>query len=222
MAAWDACVDQQMTPIISDQSLPIWVGIDASVKHDSTGIVAVTFDHDAKKVRLVAHRVFQPSPEQPLDFEHTIEATVLDLAKRFAVRKVLYDPYQMQAVAQRLQGAGTWMEEFPQTSGNLTSIGQNLYDLINGRNLDVYPDVGMRLAISRAVAVETSRGWRISKEKASHKIDIVVALAMAAHVAVAVGSYQPTPAYAVAAGISWTERGMDFGDNRRDLGYFDF
>ena len=49
------------------------------MKHDSTGIVAVTFDHDAKKVRLVAHRVFQPSPEQPLDFEHTIEATVLDL-----------------------------------------------------------------------------------------------------------------------------------------------
>ena len=65
-----------MTPIISDQSLPIWVGFDASVKHDSTGIVAVTFDHDAQKVRLVAHRVFQPSPEQPLDFEHTIEATV--------------------------------------------------------------------------------------------------------------------------------------------------
>jgi hypothetical protein len=74
----------------------------------------------------------------------------------------------------------------------------------------------------RTAAVETSRGWRISKEKASHKIDIVVALAMAAHVAVAVGSYQPTPAYAVAAGSNWTERGMDFGDNRRDLGYFDF
>jgi hypothetical protein len=58
--AWDACVDPQLTPTLSDQSLPIWVGIDASVKHDSTGIVAVTFDHDAKKVRLVAHKVFQP------------------------------------------------------------------------------------------------------------------------------------------------------------------
>ena len=39
----------------------------------------------------------------------------------------------------------------------------------------------MRLAVSRAVAIETSRGWRIAKEKQSHKIDIVVALAMAAH-----------------------------------------
>jgi phage terminase large subunit-like protein len=38
----------------------------------------------------------------------------------------------------------------------------------------------MRLSIQRAVAVETARGWRIAKEKASHKIDVVVALGMAA------------------------------------------
>jgi hypothetical protein len=36
-----------------------------------------------------------------------------------------------------------------------------------------------RLAISRAVAVEGSRRWKVSKEKQSHKIDIVVALGMA-------------------------------------------
>ena len=47
-------------------------------------------------------------------------------------------------------------------------------------NLRTYPDDEMRLAVSRAVAVETSRGWKISKEKASHSIDVVVALAMAA------------------------------------------
>jgi phage terminase large subunit-like protein len=37
----------------------------------------------------------------------------------------------------------------------------------------------MRLAVSRAVAVETGRGWRISKDKQSHKIDVVIALSMA-------------------------------------------
>ena len=42
----------------------------------------------------------------------------------------------------------------------------------------------MRLAISRAVAIETPRGWRITKDKQSHKIDVVIALAMAAHAAV--------------------------------------
>ena len=42
----------------------------------------------------------------------------------------------------------------------------------------------MRLAVWRAVAVETARGWRIAKDKQSHKIDVVVALGMAALAAV--------------------------------------
>jgi phage terminase large subunit-like protein len=164
--------------------LSVYVGVDASVKHDSTAIVAVTLDPD-QKVRLISHHVFQPSPDNPLDFEQTIEKTVNDLSKRFKVVRCLFDPYQMQSTAQRLVGAGIRIEEYPQTSGNLTSMGQNLYDLINGRNLIMYPDSGLRLAISRAVAVETSRGWRIAKEKQSHKIDVVVALAMACQAAIA-------------------------------------
>ena len=47
-----------------------------------------------------------------------------------------------------------------------------------------YPDDGIRLAISRAVVKENARGLQITKEKSSHKIDVVVALAMAAHAAV--------------------------------------
>jgi hypothetical protein len=54
------------------------------------------------------------------------------------------------------------------------------YELIKGRNLVVYPDAEMRLAVQRSVAIETSRGWRLAKEKASHKIDVVVALSLAA------------------------------------------
>jgi phage terminase large subunit-like protein len=37
----------------------------------------------------------------------------------------------------------------------------------------------MRRSIAQAVAVETTRGWRIAKDKQSHKIDVVVALAQA-------------------------------------------
>jgi phage terminase large subunit-like protein len=65
-----------------------------------------------------------------------------------------------------------------------TAASQNLYDLILGVNLSLYPDAAMRLAVSRCVAVETPRGWRIAKEKAAHKIDVVVALAQAAYAAV--------------------------------------
>ena len=184
MEKWDQCIDAEATPIISDPELPIFVGIDASVKHDSTAIVAVRWDQEAQKVRLVSHRVFQPSPDAPLDFEATIEQTVIDLAARFNVRLALYDPYQLQATAQRLARADIRIEEFPQTVGNLTLASQNLYDLIEGRNLSAYPDPAMRLAVSRCVAIETSRGWRIAKEKQSHKIDIVVALAQACWAAI--------------------------------------
>jgi hypothetical protein len=38
----------------------------------------------------------------------------------------------------------------------------------------------LNLAINRTVAVETPRGWKISKATQSHKVDIVVALGMAA------------------------------------------
>jgi phage terminase large subunit-like protein len=86
----------------------------------------------------------------------------------------------MHATAQRLAREGIEIEEFPQTVGNLTDASQNLYEIIRGRNFVAYPAADIRLAISRAIAIETARGWRIAKDKQSHKIDVVVALAMAA------------------------------------------
>jgi phage terminase large subunit-like protein len=192
MNAWDRCVDPRIGFALADRSLPVWVGVDASVKHDATAIVAVTFDAKAQLVRLVFHRTFQPTPNAPLDFAATIEATLLDLAKRFQLRKVLFDPYQMQAVSQRLAKAGLPIEEFPQSAPNLTAASQNLYELIQSGGIVAYPDAAVRLAVSRAIAVETARGWRVSKTTAAHKIDVVVALAMACHAAV-VGQSEPAP-----------------------------
>jgi phage terminase large subunit-like protein len=172
----------------------VFIGVDASVKHDSTAIVAVTPLPD-KRVRLVMHRIFQPTPDAPLDFEATVEATLIDLCNRFAVRSIRFDPYQMQAVAQRLQKRGLPVQEFPQTVPNLTIASQGLWELIESRGLILYPDAAMRLAASRAIAIETARGWRIAKEKQSHKIDVIVALGMAAHVAAAPAYEAPQPQF---------------------------
>ena len=178
MAWWDACVDPDLSPVLADPQIAVWIGVNASVKRDSTAVVACTFVDG--KVRLLWHRIFQPSPKDPLDFEATIEASLLDSRRRFYVREVRYDPYQLVAVAQRLTTAGLPMVEFPQSVPNLTESSTNLYECIKARSLVAYPDDEIRLAVSRAVALETSRGWRIAKEKQSHKIDVVVALAMAA------------------------------------------
>jgi phage terminase large subunit-like protein len=174
----------RLGPLVATKLLPVYVGVDASLKHDSTALVVCAWDRKAQMVRLAYHRVFQPSPEEPLDFERTIEQTLLDLHKRFAIRQILFDPYQMRASAQRLLKRGLKIEEFPQSSPNLTAASQNLYELIEAGSLAVYPSPDIRLAISRAVAIETPRGWRIGKDKQTHKIDVVIALAMAAYAAV--------------------------------------
>jgi phage terminase large subunit-like protein len=183
-AAFDRCVDPAASPALSNKSLASYVGVDASTKHDQTAIVATTWDRKAQVVRLVFHRIYQPSPDMPLDFEATIEATLLDLKQRFLLRKVLFDPWQMQPTAQRLTKAGLPIEEFPASAPNLIAASQNLYELIQSQSLVAYSDPNIRLAISRAVAIETSRGWKISKTTQTHKIDFVIALAMAALAAI--------------------------------------
>jgi len=144
----------------------------------------VSWDKKYQHARLVWHRVYQPTAQDPLDFERAIETTLLDLNKRFRVRKVWYDPYLMHATAQRLARAGLKLEEFPKTVPNLTEASQNLFELIKGNNLIAYPDAALRLAVSRAIAAETARGWRIAKDKQAHKIDVVIALAKAALAAI--------------------------------------
>jgi phage terminase large subunit-like protein len=181
---WDACV-RLSGPRFRDESLPIWVGVDASVRHDATALVAVSYEHE--HVRLVAHRVFTPTPGNPINFETTIERTVREWRDRFHLRQVLFDPYQLVSVAQRLAGEGIPVEEYPMTLGNLTAATSNLFDLISARQLLLYPDADMRLAVARAVIVESARGWRLDKLKQSHKIDVVVALSLAALAAVRLG-----------------------------------
>lgn len=218
MAWWDACTDAELHPELTDARLSVWVGVDASVKRDSTAIVACTFDQAAKKVRLVWHRTFQPSPEDPLDFEFTIEKTLKDMRRRFNVKEIRFDPYQLIAVAQRLTEAGLPMVEFTQSVPNLTEASTNLYELLKGRNLIVYADDDLRLAISRCVALETTRGWRIAKEKVSHKIDVVVALAQACLGAVQQGqiaveySYIPAPRSPRIADGFFGDRGAGYDD----------
>ena len=161
-------------PIVLDRSAEVVLGVDAGLKRDTAAVVVCTYDHPSGRVQLVNHRIFHPSVEDPLDLEGTLEATVLDYANRFHVMACLYDPWQFARSAQTLARQGVPMQEYPQTVPNLTAMSMNLFELLKGGNLIAYPDDEIRMAISRAVAKESSRGLKITKEKASHKIDVVV------------------------------------------------
>ncbi|HXP03158.1 MAG TPA: terminase TerL endonuclease subunit [Stellaceae bacterium] len=147
---------------------------------------------------MVNHWIFTPTKADPIDFEQVVERTLLDIQKRYDVQQILFDPYQMQGSSQRLQRAGVPMREYPQTTDRLTTASQGLYDLFKGGGIRLYDDPEIRLALMRAVAVENARGWKISKTQASHKIDVVISLAQAAHGAVQGGeepAFEVTPIY---------------------------
>jgi phage terminase large subunit-like protein len=186
LAAWDQCVVPSLVPC--RDRVPVYIGIDASTKRDSTALVAVKYEPKSGIVQLVAHAVFTPQPDDPIDFEATVEKQLRDWAKRYLIGAIYYDPYQLVAVMQRLsRGLVPGIAEFPQTVSNLTAATTNLHDLIRERRLALYPDAAMRLAVSRAIIVESSRGWRLDKLKQAHKIDVVVALSMACLAAVRSG-----------------------------------
>ena len=62
---------------------------------------------------------------------------------------------------QSLAKAHVPIEEYPQTVPNLTAATSNLFDLIQSRGIALYSDAAMRLAVSRLIIVESSRGWRL-------------------------------------------------------------
>jgi phage terminase large subunit-like protein len=178
MTDWDRCVDEGLSPLLSDRRLQIWVGLDGSYRHDATAIVSVTFDTKAQKVRLVTHRTFVPTKDEPVDFAD-VEEYLIELRSRFALRRVWFDPYQWIGSSQRMTARGLPMEAYAQTPSNLEAASTHLADLIRHHNIVAYPDAEMRLALSHTVAVETPRGMRISKLKASHRIDLIAALSFA-------------------------------------------
>jgi phage terminase large subunit-like protein len=128
LEAWDSCV---RLAVVSGRGAEPADGVDASTKRDSTALVAVTFQHE--HVRLVAHKVFTPTPGNPINFETTIERTLREWHQRFLLRQVLFDPYQMAAVSQRLAGEGIPIEECAMTPANLAKRMMMGYEVLARR-----------------------------------------------------------------------------------------
>jgi len=201
---WDPCVDPARTPLLPSREHALFVGVDASTKHDSSAVVAVRWDQE--RLAVATHRIWRPSPEHPLDLEATIEQYLRDLHARYPVRAILCDPFQLHRSITTLKAAGLPIEEFPQTSGNTTQIGQVLFDLLSGRNLRLYPSDELRAQALNTVAVASARGFRIAKEKSAKKIDAIVALAMACVAAI---DRRPQPLMIYAAGRARTEISLE-------------
>jgi phage terminase large subunit-like protein len=174
---WDPCVDPALSLLPPTRTSPLFVGVDAGIKHDTAAVVSVCWQGES--LRLATHRIWRPSPTQPLDLEATIETYLRHLHRHYRVAAIWCDPYQLHRSITTLQGAGLPIQEFAQTSAHTTQMGQTLFTLLNGMNVHLYAADDLRQQALNTVAVKTPRGWRLAKEKAAKKIDAIVALAIA-------------------------------------------
>jgi len=158
----------------------VCVGIDIGLRHDASAI-AVVGRVDSKTLILVDHKIFVPDERrhQTLDLESTVERVLLQYHSTYKIKKAIYDPYQFARSAATMKNAGIKMMEFPQTVSNTCEMSETLSDLLHNQRLLLYADKTVRQHLLNARVKETQRGWRLVKAKASRKIDLTVALALA-------------------------------------------
>lgn len=203
-ALWDGLATD--VPYELDPDLPLYVGIDIGLKHDSTAVAMVQWNKAAQKM-YTKFKIWQnPHPKRSAAYKDwrlsiaEVENFLRELRESFPVAAMhdededwpilgpafFYDPHMFSRSAQLLSPDGLNMVEVPQTDTIMTPASQRIFTLIKDDELVHEGDPAVRKQIRSVVPTERERGWRISKTKASKAIDVVIGLAMAAFYAISI------------------------------------
>lgn len=176
---WAACYSPDVHPLQPGERVKLSLGCDASVSHDYTALIGMS----GGDVRLV--KIWKPKKiagirlgKPFVDLEATIGAEVLALHKAGQVLSVTFDPYQLSSISRSWERAGVRLCEMPQT-GARVEADTALEDAITGGRIRHFNNQELNEAVRNAVIQETPRGIRIAKERASRRIDALVAMSMA-------------------------------------------
>lgn len=211
LALWDRCEDPDLPPFLPGDNTPCVLGVDAAVTGDCFGIVAVTrhpLRHDEVAVR--ACRKWEPQggyidfkePESFIRFlcqggcaaghPHYPPFTRDDceacqnhtLVPGYNIIQVAYDPYQLESLCQNLRRERiAWVEPFPQQRERMIADSE-LRDLIVNRRIWHTGDKNLREHMQNAamkISREEDTKLRIVKKSMERKVDLCVALSMAAN-----------------------------------------
>lgn len=175
---WDECREDlgAMSP-----RMPIVLAADAGVVNDSFGLVGVS--HHPTRAGCVAVRyVRQWIPNgTPLDFD-PIEQEIRELCKRANVRHLAYDAYQLHQMMTRLKNQRVVDTEPFSQQGERLVADKQLLDLITNKRIAHDGNSALRQHLENADRKmnDDRTRLRIVKREDKLKIDLAVALSMAA------------------------------------------
>jgi len=170
VGAWEQCVsDLQFDP-----ELPVWVGIDMALKHDTIAVCVAQPQLDRCVVR---SKIWQPELEgvDVVDVEHYLR----ELHNQFQVQEFAFDPAYFQRSAEALSDDGLPMVEFPQSGSRMIPACGNAYEMIVNRKIAHDGSPTFTDQVLSAAQRMTDTGWRLSKGKSKRKIDACIAMVIA-------------------------------------------
>ena len=165
---YDACVE----PGRPDLTGSLFIGVDASVRRDSTAAVAVKYEEHSDRLVLADYKIWNPMPGQPINLEASVEFYLMRIYNQHGTEivKILVDPYQMARSVQTLVAAGLPVEEYNQTQGNLTEATEALYSVLTTKGIRLYKAPDLREHVLNAVSVETPRGFGSASGKPATRL----------------------------------------------------
>lgn len=185
MLLWDACrVDD--IPALTEYE-PMVLALDAAVVNDCFAMIGITRHPQNDEIVVVRFvQVWEPRGVA-LDYlgteaEPGPEMVLRQLAERYNIICVVYDPYQLHDFSTRLARDGiAWFKEFGQGAPRLES-DQQLLALITQRRLMHDGNAILRQHIDNADRKLNDNGrLRIVKREDAAKVDAAVAVGMSAY-----------------------------------------
>jgi phage terminase large subunit-like protein len=180
---WDR-LQEELPPL--DRKTPVVLGVDASVSHDSSGIVVVSRHPDRPNETAVrAVREFVPRAGHKIDYSQTIEPAIMEFWNNYNVIEIPYDEYQLHHMMTNLRRKGLPVRRFNQASKRSLADKQ-LFDKVIRKEITHNGDIRLRKHVDNAATKTSNEKFRFvkidtgtSRGATAKPIDLLICLSMA-------------------------------------------
>lgn len=201
MRAWDACANFGLD-LEAFEGQPCWIGLDLASKTDIAALMLIFQHPEIADAYVVFGKYYLPedtvngagnsqypgwmrtgrltvTPGNVIDFSW-IEADLLDMASRFGIQAVAFDPFQATQLSTRMLSEGLPMIEVRPTVLNFSEPMKTVEALVLQKKLIHDGDPVLAWMASNVVAhLDAKDNIYPRKERPENKIDGIVALIMA-------------------------------------------
>ncbi len=178
----NAAFQEDLQPMTgNEKGFRFVAGVDLGLTRDFSAVIVLAVP-EGGRIRLAHHKVWKPTPGKKVDLLD-VERHILELDQKFNLENVIFDPWQMEHLAQRLEADtqhlhrkskrrkehsgrwGSWMCEVPPTASNLREQASITIESFQDRRFQFYPCEPLRRDLLKLRVEEKSYGFRLTSPR---------------------------------------------------------